>query len=194
MSRGTKIAIGIVGGLAVLCICVAVIFFVAAGSVGSMMTQAITEQPDQVAELAQEMVDYTLPAGYSEQFGMSFFGFNLVAFGTGRSSDNQMLVLMQFPQALGLDQAQMERQMQQSLEQQTGQRNTSLEVVEETTTIIRDQTVRLTIREGSDSNGVTMRQMTGTFQGKEGGVLLMIMGRTQDWDQAAVDAFIASLR
>jgi hypothetical protein len=192
MSRNTAIVLGIIGGLVFLCICVGIIAYVALNQAGQAIEQAVTEDPAQVAQIAQGMVEYNLPSGYREQFGMSFFGFDVVAFGP--DSTDQMIVLMQFPESAGLNQAEMEQQMKQSLQQQTGQQNIQMQVVEQIEATIRDQRVPLTISEGTNSAGTVIRQLSGVFQGKNGIVLLMIMGEKQRWDQGAVNAFIASLR
>lgn len=192
MSKGTKIALGIVAGLVLLCICIGIGGFIGLYYVGDQVTQSVVDNPEDVAVIADGIADYDLPPGYSEAFGMSLFGFDMVAL-TG-ADDRQMIMLMQFPQALGLDQAAMEQQMQESMQQQTGRQNLDLEVVDEVTTTIRDETVTLTIREGTDESGEGLRQLTGIFPGKDGTVLLMVMGPLQNWDQAGVDAFIASIR
>ena len=197
MSRNTKIALGIIAGLVFLCICVGIIAYVALNRAGQVVGEAvegaIAEEPAKVAQIAQGIADYKLPPGYREQFGMSFFGFDMVAFGPAESTD-QMIMLMQFPESAGLNQAEMEQQMKQSLQQQRGRQDIPMQEVDQVQRTIRDQTVTLTVSEGTDSDGKTMRQMSGAFQGKNGVVLLMIMGQKQTWDQRAIDAFMASLR
>lgn len=197
MSRNTKIALGIIVGLVFLCICVGVIAYVALNRAGQVVGEAvegaIADDPAEVAQIAQGIVEYKLPPGYREKFGMSFFGFDMVAFGPAESTD-QMIMLMQFPESAGLNQAEMEQQMKQSLQQQRGQQNIEMQIVDQIQRTIRDQTVTLTVSEGTDSDGTVMRQMSGVFQGKNGMVLLMIVNEKQHWDQGIADAFIASLR
>jgi hypothetical protein len=198
MNRNTKIAISIVAGLVFLCICIGgIMAYVAMNKAGQVIGEAVegvvAEDPAEVAQIAQGIVDYKLPPGYREQFGMSFFGFDMVAFGPAESTD-QMIMLMQFPESAGLDQAEMEQQMKQSLQQQKGQQDIPMQVVDQTQKTIRDQPVTLTVSEGTNSDGTVMRQMSGVFQGKNGVVLLMVVSDKQNWDQGAFDAFIASLR
>jgi hypothetical protein len=197
MSRNTTIALGIIAGLVFLCICVGVIAYVALNRAGQVVGEAvegaIADDPAKVAQIAQGIVEYKLPPGYREQFGMSFFGFDMVAFGPAESTD-QMIMLMQFPESAGLDQAEMEQQMKQSLQQQRGRQDIPMQEVDQVQRTIRDQAVTLTISEGTNSEGTVMRQMSGVFQGEKGVVLLMMMGQKQTWDQQAIDAFIASLR
>jgi hypothetical protein len=195
MSRNAKLIIGIIGSFVVLCLCAGVLAFFVFRSATPLLEQAVsmTEDAAEVAAIASGIVDYSLPAGYQEAFGMSFFNFDIVAFSSS-ASRRHMIMLMQMPPGAGLDQADMERQMEQSLQQQMGRRNYRVQVVDEITTTIRDQPVTLTVSEGTDDEGTAIRQVAGVFEGKNGVVLLMIMGPQQGWDQAGIDAFIASLR
>lgn len=196
MSRNTKIILGVIVGLVLLCACVSVVsIYIFVNSAGEIIEQAVSfsEDPAEIAQTAREIVDYDLPPGYTEQMGMNLMGFKIVGFGPeGRT--NQMIMLMEFPKFTNLSQEEMEQQMQQSLQQQTGRRSMDLEVVGTTTATIRDQTVEFTIREGTDEQGNRMRQVSGVFEGKNGLVLLMAMGNAQTWDQQAIDDFIGSLR
>jgi len=66
---------------------------------GPLMEQAAstTEDPQEIAQIAGRIVDYQLPAGYGEQFAMSFFGFDIVAFGKDDMS-GQVIIMMQMPE------------------------------------------------------------------------------------------------
>lgn len=88
----------------------------------------------------------------------------------------------------------MEAQLQQSVEQQVNSEGLQLETVGEETISVRDQPVTLTIREGTNAEGDSVRQITGIFQGKSGPTMLMILGDQESWDQAAVDQFLGSIR
>jgi hypothetical protein len=65
--------------------------------------------------------------------------------------------------------------------------------VGETNVTIRGQEVSLTVSEGNNRDGDPYRSMVGMFDGADGQVLLTISGRTSNWDQAAIDAFLASI-
>ena len=196
MSRTTKIVIGVIVGLIVLCGCCCLAGSIATPMLlGPLMEQAAstTEDPQEIAQIAGRIVDYQLPADYGEQFAMSFFGFDIVAFGKDDMS-GQVIVMMQMPEMFGLDPDEMMREMEQSLQQQTGQKFGELRYVDTVQTTIRDQNVTLTVQEGTDENGTTIRQVTGIFSGKNGITMLMIVGPTQTWDQQMVDEFLSSLR
>lgn len=195
MSRSAKIIIGVIVVLLGLCMCCCL-----AGSLtgpmmmGSIMEQvaSATEDPQEVAQMAGNIVDYQLPPGYSEQYGMGFMGFDMVVLGTENLTE-QAIMLMQVPEMLGLTPEDMIRTMEQSLQSQTGQENVSMYVVDTIETTIRDQNVTLTVMEGSDSNGYAIKQVTGVFRGNNGAAMLMIVGPQQSWNQETVDAFISSL-
>ena len=182
--------------LIALCVCIGISAYVG-GQYVLEQNFAVYEQSAEIAEMAQGIVDYRLPPGYTEQFGMSIFGFDMAAFGSPNlqnGAGGTLILLAQFPKSLGLNQDDMQQQMEEALQQQSGQNDMQLAVVGQTTAIIRDQTVPLVIREGTDDEGHQIRQITGVFEGKGGTVMLMIMGSIQQWDQNAIDTFIASLR
>lgn len=193
MSRNTKIVLVIVGVLVALCLCGCVLAFVALQSVGSFMEQSMVTDPAQVQQIGAKIADYEAPPGYSQEFGMSIFGFDLVGLTSGDEQNGVLIFIMQFPAWANMDEAQMEQQMQQSIRRETNTQDLNLEVVDQSTVTIRDQQVMLTTREGTNKEGVTVRQVTGFFQGKGGPTMLMIMGSTEKWDQAAIEAFIASI-
>lgn len=191
MTRNTKIVIAVVVVLALLCICGCAAAFFFLQSAGQFLERSAVTNPAEVATIGDSIADYQLPPGYSEQFGMNLFGFSIVGFTD--QTEQMLIMLMQFPEFAGLSQEEMEQQMRKSVQQQAGIGDAQLEPVDQTTATIRDQNVQLTISEGTDSNGRSVRQVTGVFQGRGGPTLLMIMGPIDGWDQAAVDSFLASL-
>jgi hypothetical protein len=196
MNRTTKIVIGVIVGLLVLCGCCCLAGSVATPMLlGPVMEQAasMTENPQEIAQIAGNIVDYELPSGYTEQFAMSFLGFDIVAFGQEDMSE-QIIILMQMPEMFGLNPDEMMREMEKSLQQQTGQQAVDMQYVDSVQTTIRDQNVTLTVQEGTDGDGTAIRQVTGVFAGQNGVAMLMIVGPTQTWDQEVVDTFLSSLR
>jgi hypothetical protein len=127
---------------------------------------------------------------------MNLFGFSIVALAKGdlQSQTENLIMLMQIPAYMNMSEADMEQQLRQALERQTNSGDMQLSVVDQTTVTIRDQQVVLTISEGTNSEGQQIRQAMGLFQGKGGPTMLMIIGPTQSWDQAAIDQFIRSIR
>jgi hypothetical protein len=193
MSRNTKIILIIVGVLVALCLCGCGLAFVLLRSVGTFMEQSMVTEPDQVQQVGAKIADYETPPGYSQKFGMSFFGFDLVGLASGDEQNGVLIFMMQFPAWANMDEAQMEEQLQQSVGREMNTQDLNLTVVDQSTVTIRDQQVTLTTREGTNKEDVAVRQITGLFQGKDGPTMLMIMGDTATWDQAAIDTFIASI-
>ncbi|MFQ5612724.1 MAG: hypothetical protein ACE5H9_11390 [Anaerolineae bacterium] len=156
--------------------------------------QAFITDPVEVRAIADDIAGYDLPPGYGELFAMRFLGFELVAIGPANFAEQSLIMLMQVPPDARLSQAQMEAQVQQAVQQQMNFQNLQLEVVGERTATIRGDPVTLVVREGTDAGGRRMRQMSGLFQGRGGPTLLMIQAPQEEWNAAAVEAFLASIR
>lgn len=122
---------------------------------------------------------------------MSVAGFSLVVYAP--SSSNGHIMVMQVPASAGLDQAAMERQLRQSTQHLTYNQYVRVRTVGQKMATIRGQEVMLTISEGLDSEGQTYREVFGLFHGKGGPTFLMIAAPIKDWDQSAIEAFIASI-
>lgn len=84
--------------------------------------------------------------------------------------------------------------MQRSLEQQSGRRGLNLKAVETRTITIRGQEVEVTVFEGADENGISIRQMVASFATENGLGMVLIQGVAGAWDQDAADAFLESIR
>ena len=192
MSRNTKIVLGIVAAVLLMCVCVCAVGFLALQSMGQFLVQSTVTQPGEVAAIGDSIVTYELPPGYSEQFGMQLFGFSVVAFAD--EAEDSLILLMQFPEFAGLDQAQMETQLREAIQEQTQTGDLDLQRIDQETVTIRDQEVVLAISEGTDEEGNEIRQITGVFEGRSGPTLLMILGPMDTWDQGAINAFLNSLR
>jgi hypothetical protein len=61
---------------------------------------------------------------------------------------------------------------------------------------LKGQAVTLTVSEstGDEASGEALREVMGTFRGQGGAsVMLMATGMASQWDDAALDAFVASI-
>jgi hypothetical protein len=196
MSRGVKIALVVVVILLGLC-CVggAASFFI----VQRVASQAFTDDPAKAATLGHEIVDYNLPDGYRELGGINALVFKMVFIGSAsKTGDSMFIVLMQIPSGTDMDQAEMQRQMTQAMQQQGQGRNMQTHVVGTQTATIKGQPVTLTVSEGTVTEGSdagsVFRQVIGIFPGKAGTAMLMAMGKKDTWDQATLDNFLASIK
>jgi len=184
-----RIWIGL-GIAALFCLCaIAVAAFVVVRA-GQKVQEGFKTDPAAAAEAAHTIADYELPAGYQEQTAINFFIYSMVVIDSD-SPGKPMIMLAQFQ--AGADQEQMEQQIRQSFEQQSGRRGMTMTIVEVKEMTIRGAESEVTIYEGTDENGNTMRQLVTAFPGKDGTAMLMIMGSPENWDQEEIDTFIESM-
>jgi hypothetical protein len=190
MSRNTKIILGGVAGVLLL---VCLVGCVAGFFLWRSLSQVIVTDPDKVAAITGEIVEYKLPPGYNDQLGVKIAGFSVAVF--NHSDGHSHIILGQFPADAELSQEEMEKQLKEAIRyQETGKGGEpGMKIVGQTRVTIRDQETTLTISEGTSSDGQSYRQVSGVFQGKGGPAMVMIMGPIDEWNQAGVDAFIASI-
>jgi flagellar basal body-associated protein FliL len=183
------------GAALLFCLCAIAVAVVVAGRIGKQVEQGMKTDPAGAAESAHAIAEYTLPAGYQEEMAMDLFVYTMVVISpesTGSSSnDKPIIMLAQFK--AGTNQQQMQEQIRQSFEQQSGQRGFSMKVVETRQMTIRGEEVDVVTYEGTDDSGNSMRQVITTFPGKGGTAMLMIIGEPQDWDEEEIDTFIESI-
>ena len=183
------------GAAALFCLCAVGVAALVFLRMGQQFRQGMKTDPQAASKAARAIADYELPPGYQEQFAMDFFVYNMVMIAPQSAQDNPsgkpIIMLAQF-KAVG-NQQQMEQQIRQSFEQQAGRRGLTMKLVSVKKQTIRGEEVDVATYEGSDQNGVTLRQLVTTFPGKGGTAMLMIMGTTQSWDEDAIDKFIESI-
>ncbi len=190
MSRETKIILAVVIGLVVICACIGggVVLMLARG--GQILSNATSTQPQDVSAVAGKIADYTLPAGYKEAMSMSLLGVSMAGFSS--DDDQTFIFLFQVPKGT-ISPDQFRQQVEQMAQNQLGSDYT-LQPAGTQQATIRGQSVELQMYIGTRSSGESIRQMMGAFEGKGGPAWLMVFGPANAWDQAAVDAFIASLK
>jgi hypothetical protein len=162
---------------------------------GKKVQEGMKTDPAAAAEAAHKIADYDLPEGYQEQVAMEIMFYSFVIIGPETSSSTlhgPVFMLAQFQ--VGVDQEQMKEQLRQSFEQQAGNRGLNLSLVKVEDKTIRGEETQVATYEGTDENGLVVRQVITSFPGKDGTAMLMIMGSTDLWDQDVVDAFIESIR
>ena len=187
-----KIVLGIVIGMMLVCLVAGVATFALAGSVARALASELQSDPTQVAAVASGIADYDLPAGFGNAYATQVAGFSFVTYiGDDRRSH---IYLFQLPAYIILDRAELERQAQQATQPRSPNRPPRMETVDRRQAIVRSQEITLTVREGVNSDGLAYREMSGIFQGKGGQALVTITGLIKTWDQAKVDAFLASIR
>ncbi len=192
MSRNAKIVIGIVSSLFLLCACVALITLGALGSFGMTVASAVTKNPVEVQDAAALIADFQLPAGYRSEASLSLGGYTFVSYAPGDGYSHIQMV--QAPASVKVDESTLEQYAQQANPNVRRDRYSRVRTVGESQATIRGQNVTLLISEGTNHDGQLYRTMTGVFQSKSGPTLLSIESPVSTWNQAEVDAFIASIR
>jgi hypothetical protein len=195
MSRDRKIILSIILGLLGVCLCCVcaglVMSTVGLGQMTDYLEKNMNEDPQAVATAGAQLATFDLPEGYHPMMSTNIIGINMVSY-QGPEPDS-IIMLMQYPAYAGLSQEQMQEQMQMALRSQSFNFG-PMTVVDQVETTIKDQPATLIISQAEDTQNGRMRQVVTTFEGNNGVVMLMIMGREGNWNQDAVDAFLASIR
>ena len=192
MSRSTRIILAVIAIALFLC-CVAGLVVALLGT--RLIGRAVITDPDRVATISSQIASFDIPPGYKEMFASNVAGVKMVTLSPADPQAGFMVImLLQLPAPTGRNQKEMERQMERALVQQTGVGSADLEVTGQEQVTIKGETVALTVRDGTTQDGQALHQVSGLFPGQGGPTLLVITGLTEDWDQSAVDRFIASIR
>lgn len=187
MSRNAKIALIVVGALAVICLGICGVGYFALQRIGTNFAN-----PASAKQVGSEIADYTLPPGYTEKAGMNLLVYKMVMIAPEEQTGRGMFIMLLGAQAAGVNQEQMERQMQQSFQQQYGQQDSRMQVIGQEHYTIRGKETTFTIAESDASP--KMRQAIGVFDGKNGFVMVMGMGAASQWDDSVLREFLSSIR
>lgn len=192
-NNNRRIWIGL-GAAALFCLCAVVVAVFTFYKVGQRVQDGMKTDPESASQAAHAIVDYELPAGYQEQMSMDLMVYTFVMIGPEpqNSRSGPLIMLARFNE-MGANSEDMERQIQQSFEQQSGFRGLTMEIVEVRKVTIRGDEVEVTTFEGTDDNGLVMRQLITAFPAKNGTGMLMIMGPAQYWDKDVIDQFVESI-
>ncbi|MCC6604527.1 MAG: hypothetical protein IT327_15060 [Anaerolineae bacterium] len=141
-----------------------------------------------VAKTAEKIADFTLPPGYEPEFGLHALGYTVVAYHDDEAG--HLYLVQSESEADGTA-------LQEALDEMVPgyqDEERELEVVEKWSFTLRGQEVLVTISEGMGGEDEMMRQATAVFQGKAGPTLLILRELSHHWDEAAVQAFLNSIR
>ena len=148
---------------------------------------------ESAAEKATQIAEFDVPAGYAADFGMDLGGTVMVGYSKPDTASHFFLI--QAPESSGMDREQLEQALRDALASSAGNEAVEAAEVEEVPMTIRGEEVTATVGSGTGSGGTTaIRVLTVPFTGNGGPALLMFQTAEADWDQAEVDAFIASFR
>lgn len=192
MSRNTKIILGILAALVVLCLCIAGGFAAFTIFAANKAGQAIDMDPAQVEAQAGAIAGFDLPAGFEPAVSMDLLGMKMAGYNS--SDERSHIFLMQFPASMQLSSDDMQKQIERAMNSsQQNYGDLEMKVVETRDVTIKGNQEQATISEGEGSNG-SYRQLAVMFEGNGGQAFLIYMTPTENWDDAEVDAFLASFR
>lgn len=200
MSRNTKIVLGVVAGLLVLCVCASAVFVAGLISFSTVVARNSPQVPVRVEQVLadpifqeQAPLQYDMPSGWHQDLTLHIFGFQMI--GLSGSDGHSHIFLMQLPPDRNADQA-----VKEALDGATNGGYTSyrngmvLREVGQTTVTVRGQQVRMRISEGTNRDGETYRQWAGVGSDANGQMVVVVEQPVKTWDQGLVDRFIASIR
>jgi hypothetical protein len=142
--------------------------------------------PEKVSATASKIADFQVPDGFSQEYALEQFGITLAAY---KGSDGHShLMLAQMPEGTNDLESKLQTVVPGSVD-----RTTRLNVVERREATVRGQQATLVISDGTNSDGQPYRQLTTSFQGKNGPAILVISRPSSSWNQADVDQLIASI-
>ena len=142
----------------------------------------------QVTSAAAEIADFDLPASYTADFTARMMGYTVAAFNLGDGHSHLYLIQ-------SADEADGEKlaSMLDEVVPGSGDPQTRMTIIETRPVTVRGQETILVISEGTDSEGGSYRQAAVTFDGQGGPALLVLSEPVERWDQATVDALLASI-
>ncbi len=151
----------------------------------------LTTNRARIEELAAEIADFDLPAGYAPEYGGSWRGATLAAYHVGDGPRH--LVFLQAEEGSDLAELNTEAAL---AEVTSGEESyySGLTEVEVREVVIRGETTSMVVSEGVNGEGTAYRQVTAPFTGKGGPALVNLTGPINGWDWAVVEAFLASIR
>lgn len=141
-----------------------------------------------VNELAQQIADFDLPAGYQPDYAVEMLGYTVAAY---RGDDAYShLSLLQAPSGVIPDDATLEGYIPDDRAQIRWNEPTLVRTEQRT---IRDQAATLTVSDRTNSEGRRYRSLNLVFQGRGGTALLVINQPVSGWNDDQIEAFIASI-
>lgn len=149
--------------------------------------------PAITAQTGGEILDYELPPGYQELMAMSVQNMRTVVIGPQDGSERMLIQLQEGPIVDSDPTYQSDLQILWAKQVGMHRYNTEPQGTHEV--LLRGQSYTLFVRQGQEEDsGRPVRQWLGLLDGKNGLVLLVIVGEPDNWDQALAEGFIQSIR
>ena len=172
------------------------------GAFWLMKSTQATMDPQEVIAITKEIVEIEIPDVFQPNMGfdVNIFGAfkEKIAWYESKSGEG-LLILMSLEIAAAGDQAveeaQMQQQLQQLQQQRQGDPNLRIKKSESREFEVRGEKVDFNFAETENmDNGDPWRQVTGTFAGKAGTVMLMLKIEEEAYDEDVVIKMIESIK
>ena len=191
MSESKKLLIGF-GIVGVLCCCMAGIGYWGLREFGNRVENMANGDPTAVAQIQGNIADFDVPPGY-RTMAMSMFIYDMVSLAPNNGRSGTTIILMQYNSSIPTNREEMEQSLREVVQQQNRQSGVSMQVVDSFETVIRGDTVTVTVSEGS-TQGLVMRQWITIFEGNNGPVIFMAQAIANLWDDQMLNDFLRSIR
>jgi hypothetical protein len=192
MQRPLHLILGLVLGAVLTCALVAVLGLTLFRSTVVAALSSVQAQPGEADRVAQAIADITVPEGYIDAVAVQFADFDVA--GYDGPDGHSHIYLFQLPPNWHVDQAELERQLESSMEELGVSYGLDMQVIAQDPVTIRGQATTLVVSEGDNGAGERIRSANAAFQGKEGQALLSFSGLAANWDAPMIEAFIASMK
>jgi len=189
MDRNTKIVLGVLAGIVVLCLCVASL---AVGGLLLFIPRTVVTGPERIEAVVEVMPQFDVPEGWRTDFSFQLGGFGVV--GYRPETGNGHLLLARLPENVEMDIERLERDVREmAIGRGYTWMNREMTVVERKPVTINGRSAQMVIAEGVGSDGPWRQAMTA-YEGSHGVTLVVYGMPVADWDQETVDRFFNSLR
>lgn len=191
MTRNTKIVVGILAGLLVLCVCTAIVAVV----VGGWLFNSVATSPERAEAIVTQVgaPELAMPGlgEYQPEWSVDVLGVQAVSYAAG----SQHVIVARIPDAWHVNMDAIQSRMRKAVQDRDGYTwwNNQLQLVGKETVQIGGQAVDLLIAEGNGSGG-PYRQVSGLFTGAQGRIFFSISGKISTWDQGVVDEVVRALQ
>ncbi len=154
---------------------------------------ASMQQADQrqVNKIADKIADFDVPGGFSESFAAHLMDYSMV--GYLGDDGHSHIYLFQLEAGKRIDQAELDKLMRQA-DPQAAPARASYRVVGTQPASSMGQDVELAVIDGTNHDGDTFRQVTGSFQGRGGPAMVVFERPLDSWSDAELNTFLASIR
>jgi len=191
MSKNTKIIIGVIAGILVLCGIACVVGVVAFGWLGTKVASNVSVDSENAGEKQADIATIDMPARFTPATSFNLASFTMVLYES--SNTDEFAALIQMPNKGEIDDTIIQ-QLQEGMQRSSNRSYANVEVIETRDMTIRGYPAKVIIQEGTDDNGDTGRMMLTAFQGKGGVAMLMIGAPLNSYNQADYDAIVESIR